>query len=217
MSVKTIKKLLPKEFREKHRDTLSGLMRLLIPPKFPQRPDGRKLVHLGCGEIDHPQFINVDALRRHHVHYVHTVERLPMFTDNSVDLIYCCHCLEHLSHLEVPGVLTEWARVIKPGGTLRISVPDFDKILAIYQDTGKDMREIQAVLMGGQDYQYNFHKVAFSHSYLKGLMEKAGFTSVCIWEPGSDDLKTFNDWSGRPLKVNGKPYPISLNLEGTKK
>jgi predicted SAM-dependent methyltransferase len=217
MSANTIKKLLPREFREKHRDTLSGMMRWFVPPKLPKRPDGKTLVHLGCGEIDHPAFINVDALRRRHVHYIHTVEKLPMFADNSVNLIYCCHCLEHLSHLEVPGVLAEWCRVIKPGGILRLAVPDFDKILTIYRETGEDMNEIQAVLMGGQDYQYNFHKIAFNHAYLAGLMQNAGLRDVKEWQAGKDELTTFDDWSRRPLKVKGKPYPISLNLEGIKK
>ena len=217
MTANSLKTLLPAGFRERHRNSLNALARLFIRPRFPQRADGKVLVHLGCGEIDHPQFINVDAIRRRHIHYIHTVEKLPMFADKSVDLIYCCHCLEHLSHLDVPKVLAEWCRVLKPGGTLRLAVPDFDKILAIYHDTGKNMNEIQAVLMGGQDYQYNFHKIAFNQQYLTQLMQGAGLSQVKEWVPKSDDLTTFDDWSQRPLKVNGKPYPISLNLEGIKR
>lgn len=73
---------------------------------------------------------------------------LHMLEDDSVDEIAAFHILEHFRsgnkyepHLSNPinpntvyDALTEWKRVLKPGGTLHITVPDFDKIVWMKQN-----------------------------------------------------------------------------------
>lgn len=190
--------------------------RLVQRPRPPRNADDRVLLHLGCGRIDAPGFINVDAIPRKHVHHVLSLANLGPFADGSVDFVYVSHALEHFSHAVVPRVLREWYRVLKPGGRLCLSVPDFDKLLHIYEDNGQDISAIQNALMGGQDYAYNFHYVAFTERYLTRLLREAGFAAVGPWQHGSDALHSMNDWSGRLYQLNGKAYPISLNLEATK-
>lgn len=196
---------------------LGKLLRLFWRPARPRLPGGEIRLHLGCGRIDHPGFINIDAIARRHVHYVQAADRLPRFGDGSVDLVYACHVLEHFSHLQVPAVLREWGRVLKPGGRLCLSVPDFDRILDIYRDTGRDAGIILNALMGGQEYAYNHHRVIFNKEYLSGLLVAAGFRSVGEWAPDDGGVAhDVNDWSRRPLLVHGRPYPVSLNLEAVK-
>jgi len=52
--------------------------------------------------------------------------------NGSVDFIYTSHFLEHLYRHEVVDMLKECYRVLKPGGTLRIALPDVDKLIALY-------------------------------------------------------------------------------------
>lgn len=208
-----LKRLLSPEFRERHRMRWLSLKRVFNRPAEPKNPDGSVNIHLGCGRVDHPAFVNVDVAPFAHIHHVHAVERLPMFPNEAASLIYVCHCLEHVSFLDIPAVLEEWKRVLKPGGILRISVPDFDCILAIYEAFHHDIAAIEKTLMGGQNYPANFHKAVFNRAYLTRLLEAAGFTNVRAWTPGSDSLTTFNDWSGRSVKVEERAFPISLNLE----
>ena len=101
-----------------------------------------------------------------HIHYVRSVKYLFIFNNNSIDLIYASHCLEHFSHQEIFTVLIEWHRVLKKGGILRLSVPDFDLLLKMYKNNNNVIDTIISPLMGGQDYKYNFHKTVFTKSSL---------------------------------------------------
>lgn len=122
---------------------------------------------------------------------------LPQYADNSVEEIRCCHMLEHLTFAEVQQALAEWHRVLKPGGRLRISVPDVEKILS-----AKDKNENWRFwLMGGQTNANDIHKSAFDEGLLHAHLAKFGFENIRRWESHNTDLAS---------------HPISLNLEGSK-
>lgn len=192
------------------------ILREFVRPPFPELDDGSMNLHLGCGPINHPQFINIDIAPLPHIHYVRSIDDLSPFKDNTVNLIYACHCLEHFSHRKLSMVLSEWFRVLKKGGILRLSVPDFDLLLTVYYENGKDMNIIVPPLMGGQDYKYNFHKSLFNEASLKAILSEVGFSDIKEWHPGSSELTTFDDCSAIIMTVNGKAYALSLNLEAIK-
>ncbi len=183
----------------------------------PAYPAGAELrLNLGCGDTNAPGFVNVDARPAPHVHHVQRIDRLSAFADDSVTLIYVSHCLEHVPHVQVPAVLKEWRRVLKPGGTLRISVPDFDLMVDTYLDNQREMRSIQLPLMGAQDYPFNFHYVCFNAADLSRLLQEAGFRNPRRWQHGRDAFSSLPDWSGRSMQYAGRSYPVSLNLEADK-
>lgn len=62
------------------------------------------------------------------------VEDLPLpFKDNTIKGVYSSHCLEHLTADEVVKILQEAHRVIKPGGIIRITLPNMDKMFDAYE------------------------------------------------------------------------------------
>lgn len=63
---------------------------------------------------------------------------------NSVDYIYCSQVLEHFERYETLGILRESLRVLKPGGLIRISVPDISKMMDIYREMSKSSPESAA-------------------------------------------------------------------------
>ena len=184
----------------------------------PAHPEGPLRLHLGCGEIDYPGFVNIDGRARKHIHHVQGIDNLAAFADNSASLIYASHCLEHFSHLRVPEVLKEWHRVLRPGGLIRISVPDFDLMVGAYLDFDRDMQSMLKALMGGQDYAFNFHYTCFNRADLSRLLVEAGFKDPRPWNHGADGdaYASVPDWSGKPATYKGKAFPISLNIEAVK-
>lgn len=181
------------------------------------RPEGDVVrLHLGCGPIDHPGFVNIDGIDRPHVHFVQSLTPLDRFPDASVAFIYTSHTLEHFPRAQTVSILKEWGRALAPGGKLCVSVPDFDRILEIYQLSGGDADAILPPLFGGQDYPFNFHHTTFNRASLTRAFIEAGFSRVDRWVHGSDAYHNLPDWSGRAIKVNDHAVPISLNLEATK-
>jgi SAM-dependent methyltransferase len=60
-------------------------------------------------------------------------KRFPL-PDGSVKFIYCSHVLEHFERWEAVRILNECRRCLKPGGIMRIVVPDIARMFANYQE-----------------------------------------------------------------------------------
>lgn len=176
-----------------------------------------KKLHLGCGKVYIPGFTHVDLMDFDHVDYRIPANDLSVFENDSVDLIYACHILEHFKRGEVVGVLKEWFRVLKPGGILRISVPGFEEMVAIYQKHG-DLKLILGPLVGGQTYLYNFHYMVFDFKLLSSFLREAGFSTTRRYDWRETEHANIDDYSQAYIphmdKENG--MPMSLNVEAVK-
>lgn len=58
------------------------------------------------------------------------------FASSSVDVLYSSHMMEHLDRAEVTRFLAEALRVLRPGGTIRLVLPDIRRLVDQYQDHG---------------------------------------------------------------------------------
>ena len=202
--------------KRKTKSRLSFIKRMLIRPELPKNQNGKIYVHLGCGDIASPEFINVDASPASHIHYVCDVKDLSVFPDDYCDMVYACHVLEHIPYNDLRKVLWEWKRILKPHGVLRLSVPDFDKILDIYTCFSRDIMSILGPLLGGQEDKYNVHHSIFNSKYLSAKLREVGFRGIREWDPQHVSNHNFHDWADRQIILEGKAFPISLNLEAVK-
>jgi predicted SAM-dependent methyltransferase len=64
--------------------------------------------------------------------YIHNLNKKFPWENNSVDIIYCSHTLEHFSKQEGLTFLRECHRIMKKGGILRIIVPDLKNFVEEY-------------------------------------------------------------------------------------
>lgn len=91
-----------------------------------------RLLNLGCGHRLHPAWVNADLVAQCPGVMVIDVSRGLPFPDAHFDTVYHAAMLEHLRREEVPAFLRECHRVLKPGGVLRIAVPDLETICRLY-------------------------------------------------------------------------------------
>ncbi len=181
---------------------------------------GPRKLHLGCGKKFIPGFFHVDVLPAPHVDLVSRVETLPSIADNSVDLIYAAHLLEHFSRKAYRAVLLEWFRVLAPEGVLRLAVPDFAACAKLYHEQGlKDgLTGLVGLIVGGQRDEYDYHKMVFDEPLLTRELRAVGFREVRRWNWRTTEHAQIDDYSQAYLphldKVHGTL--MSLNLEAVK-
>ena len=94
----------------------------------------KRLLNIGCGRIFHPEWVNIDIFPNPpHVEAVDIRKGLP-YGDSTFDSVYSAHLLEHLKRGDGEALLREALRVLKPGGVIRLSVPDLEGIARCYLD-----------------------------------------------------------------------------------
>jgi predicted SAM-dependent methyltransferase len=93
-----------------------------------------KLVNLGCGSRYHADWINFDIVPAGPgVIACDLASGIPL-PDGSCDAVYHSHLLEHIRREEAPGFMKECCRVLRPGGIVRVAVPDLERIARLYLD-----------------------------------------------------------------------------------
>ena len=194
-----------------------------MPPSSAQTPkdrDGAVRLHIGCGKRNIPGFINVDLLEFPHIDHVTAADDLGFADDDSVDLIYACHILEHFGRKEYENVLREWRRVLKVGGVLRLSVPDFRACASIYYEKGLEdgLSGLIGLISGGQRDEFDFHKMIFDEPFLTVALQRVGFKSTRHWDWRDTDHVEFDDFSQAYIPHMDKETGrlMSLNLEAIK-
>lgn len=171
-------------------------------------------LHLGCGKRHIPGYIHIDAVDYPHIDHVATIDNLSFIADNSVEAIYTCHVLEHFKRRDVVRVLREWHRVLKPGGILRTSVPDFSALVEIYQRTG-DLSLVIGPLFGRQDYLYNIHYNVFDFASLRHDLEAAGYTRVAHYDWRETEHAAIDDYSQAYYPHMDKEHGLLISLNVT--
>ena len=171
-----------------------------------EAPAGAKVVlHVGCGPPDHnslhedfrsPEWhevrLDVDPGVRPDI--VASIADMSPVPDASVDAIYSHHNIEHVFAHEVPQVLAEFLRVLKPGGEALIGTPDLEavgKALAAgrleevyYRAEVGDISALD-VLYGlrrdiEQGREYMAHRTGFTGRTLGRKLSQAGFAQVQV-------------------------------------
>ncbi len=152
-------------------------------------------LNLGAGSVAVEGFSSVD------IKDGQSAYPLPDYATGSVDEIRASHILEHFGEGEVVSVLREWMRVLKPGGRLRIAVPDFDAVVELYPPNVEARRPLRAAVIGGQTDANDFHRSLWTPGKLRDLMTAGGLECIDPWKSDVTDCASL---------------PISLNLQGFK-
>lgn len=174
-------------------------------------------LHLGCGNKKIKDYINIDIRKEVNPDLIEDISKLETFCENSVDIIYVSHVLEHFSRHEYKKVLSRWYDILKKDGILRISVPDFESINEYYNNT-KDLSKLIGLLYGGQNYKENYHYYVWDFKTLEKDLKSVNFKKVIKFNWRETEHFQVDDFSQSYLphmdKINGKL--MSLNVEAIK-
>jgi SAM-dependent methyltransferase len=148
-------------------------------------------------------FINLDYYWRRNLDLCWDITKGQPLEDDSLSGIFVEHTLEHLSYLDGKKVLMCFYRMLRPGGTLRISVPDFEIYLEVYKrrksgekaifpygyldklgaygETPSDttpMMVINVMSRGtGERVDYS-HRFTYDYETLELILRRCGFVSI---------------------------------------
>lgn len=180
--------------------------------KFTESPTK---LHVGCGARRLPGYIHVDKRASVFPDVLCDVDHLgDQIEVNSVDEIYACHVLEHLS--SPARTLLLWADLLKQHGILRIAVPDLEGIFEAY-NAGVTLPRLSGLIWGRQDYPENTHYHGWDYETLANLLRETGYYDVQRWDPRYIFPIGYHDISyAKIFSSEGEEFCVSLNVEAKK-
>jgi predicted SAM-dependent methyltransferase len=102
-------------------------------------PPGPRKLNLGCGDVRPDGWLNADFAtarwviqRRQWPQWSFDATRRWPCPDDYFDAIHCEHVLEHFPYADGIAMLEQCLRTLRPGGVLRLSVPDVAKFVDAY-------------------------------------------------------------------------------------
>jgi predicted O-linked N-acetylglucosamine transferase (SPINDLY family)/predicted SAM-dependent methyltransferase len=169
---------------------------------------GLRRLHIG-GNTLHPDWEVLNASDAFRVDHIADARDLSQFDDEVFSEIYASHVLEHFDYVnELGDVLTEWNRVLMPGGKLYVSVPDMEKLAQLFlMKKSLNIQErfhVMRMIFGGHTNGYEYHKVGFNREILESYLQDSGFGNL----KAVDDFGIFKDTS----KMRFSGIPISINI-----
>ncbi|HBI50451.1 MAG TPA: hypothetical protein DDY21_01205 [Candidatus Moranbacteria bacterium] len=162
----------------------------------------KRFLEIGPGEHKIDNFETINIVKSPSTDYIGDATKKINFPNQTFDIIYASHVLEHTPWYKLDDTIYEWARVLKSGGILEIWVPDGLKIakafcdaeLGINSDYEKDgwfrfnKEKDSTIWFSGRIFSYgdglgtrghfNYHLAVFSERYLKKLLSDAGFKDI---------------------------------------
>lgn len=179
-------------------------------------------LHIGPGRDNLPGFETLSILPGPRIDHVADASKTLPFPDNTFDLIYASHVIEHIPWYETVNTLREWHRVLWRGGALEVWTVDALKVMQHLIDAEeygtdywvnpdgwkrKNATNNPYLWCAGRIFAYgktasdpNWHKALFTPKHLMTCFKEAGFERV-----------------GRIAKPRGKDHGfVNLGVVGFK-
>ncbi len=176
-------------------------------------------LNLGCGSRLLDEYVNIDqddiaSMRQRYpdlefpkdqIIHTYDVFDLPYKAD-SVQEIIANGFIEHLSFVDEKRFFEETIRVLKPGGQLNFSVPNFEEVVKLwlkaednwldfYSDSDEAIEKkhwfgtytyeptnkwgyLAAMIFGSQNGEGQYHKNCYTEAKIHAMLTKIGFSEI---------------------------------------
>ena len=202
-----------------------------LADQYISQSEVRKL-HLGCGWNLLPGWLNMDYLPRCREALYLDARRPFFFHDETFDYIFSEHMIEHMAYNNGLNMLGECHRVLKKGGTVRISTPDLSFLMKLYRDEKSSLQQeyvtwSNSTFLGGapednevfviNNFMRNWgHTFIYDEATLRIAMTKSGFTDITkcdLQRSMNDELCNLENLTRIPRRFLEME---TITLEGTK-
>ena len=144
--------------------------------------------NLGSGRARWRDWINVDS--RKDADIQSDLRDLSAIESDSADAVAAIHVLEHFYVWEVPALLTEWKRILKPGGKMILELPCADKVFGYVVQCiqkGESMAEFMTLYALYGDPKYKdpvmCHRWIWFTEPLHRMLESVGMREITDCDP----------------------------------
>ena len=185
---------------------------LTLPKSLFQNSSIKTVLHVGCGPYypnslpknfpnNEWQEVRLDIDPTVRPDIIGSIIDMSAVPSKSVDAVYSSHNVEHVYYHQVPLVLAEFHRVLKPGGFAMILVPDIEIVAKAVAEGNLEESPLYispAGPIGAIDIFYGLrtaiasgnyymaHHTAFTAKSLEGKMQQAGFSNLKIRQENFD-------------------------------
>jgi ubiquinone/menaquinone biosynthesis C-methylase UbiE len=180
------------------------------------------------GIINNRQYRFIRFARKNNIKYADATKRLPI-KDGSVDVLYSSHMLEHLDRGEADKFVDEIYRVLRPGGIVRIAVPDIKKKIELYNKHGDAdtfiedtllcaprpkslLTRIRFLLVGSRHHHWMYDGVSLSN-----LLKRHGLVDPEVLPAGKTNIKQcealdLRERSNESIYIEAEKKTINNNI-----
>lgn len=175
-------------------DSLFGLLGHLIRNRriFIRPQQQGCYLNLGCGKTPAAGFCNLDYYWHPKIDVCWDVTRGLPFADGYFGGIFSEHMLEHVDFDRALALLKECRRVLRPGGLLRLVVPDGELYLALYaahlagqpvrlpyaEDDQASFAFVTPMVSINRIFRFHGHQFIWDYETLRLALLHAGFSTV---------------------------------------
>lgn len=109
-----------------------------------------RLLNVGCGGALHPDWTNLDTAPVSPEVIAHDLRLRFPFANGTFDAVYGSHVLEHFEQDAAEKLLQDCFRIMRPGGIIRVVVPDLEAIIRLY------VAALEAALSGDAEAEMRY-------------------------------------------------------------
>jgi predicted SAM-dependent methyltransferase len=126
-----------------------------------------RYLNLGCGSRFHPTWTNLDVISSNAAVRACDLSKGIPFPDNSFQVVYHSHLLEHFPKDKAFELMQECRRVLETGGVIRVAVPDLEQIVRMY------LKALELSCQGDETWQHNYEWLMIQ-LYDQAVREQSG-------------------------------------------
>lgn len=170
------------------------------------------VLNLGSGPEPLPECVNVDLYFPADL-CLDLTRPMPL-PGACADAVISEHLLEHLPREAAERLLHECARILRPGGWLRVSTPDLEWMVRRYL-ADLDSSSAAAAADGlNERVRAHDHLHIYDEALLTGLFARAGFVEVWRARPGESRCELLSGLEGRLAALGPEDAAQHLIIEG---